>query len=128
MRHGVSFRKLGRDRLHRSSLLKNLATALIKHERIVTTLAKGKELRRVGDRMITLGKKGDSNARHKATTWMKEPLLVSKLFGSLKDRYLTRNGGYARLLRIPNRKGDNSPMAVVELVDNDLPHLLKNKK
>lgn len=116
-------RKLGRDSVHRRALLKNLATALIKHERIITTLAKAKELRRVGDKMITLGKKDTAGTRVEAERWMKEHSLVEKLFGELRQRYARRAGGYTRLLHIPNRTGDNAKMAVIELVDNSLPAL-----
>ncbi|CAI8013243.1 50S ribosomal protein L17 [Geodia barretti] len=118
MRHGWKFRRLGRDTVHRRALLKNLATALIKHERIVTTLAKAKELRRVGDKMITLGKRNTPGSRAEAECWMREHSLVPKLFGELSLRYEGRAGGYTRLLHIPNRVGDNAKMAVVELVDN----------
>jgi large subunit ribosomal protein L17 len=128
MRHGWKFRKLGRDTVHRKALLKNLATALIKHERIVTTLAKAKELRCIGDKMITLGKRNTPGSRAEAERWMREHSLVPKLFGDLRQRYQSRLGGYTRLLRIPNRAGDNAKMAVIELVDNPLPPLREPRK
>lgn len=114
--------------MHRRALLKNLATALIKHERIVTTLAKAKELRRVGDWMVTLGKRNTEESKAEAERWMMEHSLVPKLFGILRERYAVRSGGYTRLLRIPNRVGDNAKMAVIELVDNPLPPLREPRK
>lgn len=123
MWHGYAFSKLGRDSVLRQRLLKNLATALIKHERITTTLPRAKAMRKIGDKMITLGKTGTQDAKSEAWRWMRERPLVSKIFGTLKERYQDRPGGYTRVLRVPNRKGDNAPMAIIELVDNNLPPL-----
>ncbi|XP_064397584.1 large ribosomal subunit protein bL17-like [Halichondria panicea] len=124
MRHRFGWSRLGRDSKHRRDLLKNMAMSLIKHERIMTTLPKAKELRRTGDMMITLGKKGSPHAKREAWNWMREDgVLVAKLFGPLRDRYMSRPGGYTRVLKAPNRKGDNAPMAVVELVGNRFPPL-----
>lgn len=116
-------RKLGRDHLHRKALLRNLARALVKHERIVTTLAKAKELKRVGDNMITLVKRGGSSNFIAANEWMKDERLVDKLYKDLLPRFQDRPGGYTRLFKIPNRKGDNAEMAIIEYVDNALPTL-----
>ncbi|KAK4532918.1 hypothetical protein CCYA_CCYA14G3775 [Cyanidiococcus yangmingshanensis] len=118
MKHRVAFRKLGRDTAHRLSLLRNLVSSLIDHECIETTVAKAKELRRVADKMITLGKRGDGLSRVRASGFVRGRHLVHKLFTELAERYQGRNGGYVRLLRSRQRRGDNAPMAIVELVDS----------
>jgi large subunit ribosomal protein L17 len=120
MRHNISGRKLGRTTSERNALFKNLANALISNEQIVSTLPKAKELRSYVDKLITLGKKADLAHRRRAFALLRDEETVSKLFSSLKDRYKDRNGGYTRVLKMGFRKGDNAPMAVIELVDRDV--------
>ncbi len=119
MRHKISGRKLGRTTSERKSLFKNLANSLLVNEQIVSTLPKVKELRSYVDKLITLGKKGDLSNRRRAFALLRDDEVVSKLFSSLKDRYKERNGGYTRVLKLGFRKGDNAPIAVIELVDRD---------
>ena len=119
MRHGNSGRKLNRTASHRKAMFANMATSLLKHEQIVTTLPKAKDLRRVVDRLITLGKRGDLHARRQAASVVREDKVVSKLFDELAERYKERNGGYTRVLKAGFRRGDMAPVAVIELVDRD---------
>src|ERR1044071_7573118 len=119
MRHRNAFRKLNRTATHRSALFSSLATALIKHEQIVTTLPKAKDLRRVADRLITLAKKGDLHARRLAFARIRDEAMVAKLFDTLGPRYAERPGGYTRVMKAGFRYGDAAPMAVIELVDRD---------
>jgi large subunit ribosomal protein L17 len=119
MRHRNAGRKLNRTATHRSALFASLATALIKHEQIATTLPKAKELRRVADRLITLAKRGDLHARRLAFSRIRDEAMVAKLFGTLGPRYADRPGGYTRVLKAGFRYGDSAPMAVIELVDRD---------
>ena len=119
MRHRNSGRKLNRTATHRSAMFASLATALIKHEQITTTLPKAKDLRRVADRLITLAKKGDLHARRLAFSRIRDEAMVAKLFGTLGPRYADRPGGYTRVLKAGFRYGDSAPMAVIELVDRD---------
>ncbi len=119
MRHRKKGRKLGRTSAHRKATFANMAAALIKHEQITTTLPKAKELRRVVDRLITLGKRGDLHARRQAIAALGDKAMVKKLFASLGPRYAERSGGYSRVVRAGFRYGDAAPMAVIELVDRD---------
>ena len=119
MRHRQAGRKLNRTSSHRKSLFKNMAQALIKHEQIVTTLPKAKELKRVIEKLITLGKKSSLHSRRLAFNQIRDKKMVSKLFGTLAPRYSDRNGGYSRVLKAGFRYGDSAPMAVIELVDRD---------
>ena len=119
MRHGNSGRKLNRTASHRKAMFANMATSLLKHEQIITTLPKAKDLRRVVDRLITLGKRGDLHARRQAASMVREDKVVSKLFDELAERYKERNGGYTRVLKAGFRRGDMAPVAVIELVDRD---------
>ncbi len=119
MRHRTSGRKLNRTSQHRQMLFRNLAQALIKHEQIVTTLPKAKELRRVVERLITLGKRGDLHARRMAFARLRDDAMTKKLFEVLGPRYQERQGGYTRVLKAGFRYGDAAPMAVIELVDRD---------
>lgn len=119
MRHRRSGRKLNRTSSHRKAMFANMAAALLTHEQIRTTLPKAKELRRVADRMITLGKRGNLHARRRALSTLRDTQLVGKLFGTLAERYKGRNGGYTRVLRDGFRYGDSAPMAVIELVDRN---------
>ena len=120
MRHRKSGRKLNRTSSHRKAMFANMAAALIKHEQIVTTLPKAKELRDVVDKIITLGKRGDLHARRQAISKVRDVDMVKKLFDVLGPRYKERNGGYTRVLKAGFRFGDNAPMAVIELVDRDV--------
>ena len=119
MRHRLSGRKLNRTSSHRKAMFANMAVALLKHEQIRTTLPKAKDLRRVTDRMITLGKRGNLHSRRRALATLQDTQLVGKLFGTLAERYKERNGGYTRVLRDGFRYGDSAPMAVIELVDRN---------
>jgi large subunit ribosomal protein L17 len=100
-------------------MFSNMVISLLDHEQITTTLPKAKELRRVADKMITLGKRGDLHARRQALSVLKDNAIVSKLFAGLAERYKERSGGYTRVLKAGNRYGDMAPMAVIELVDRD---------
>jgi large subunit ribosomal protein L17 len=119
MRHGKVHRKLGRKPEHRKAMFANMAAALIKHEQIVTTLPKAKELRPVVEKLITLGKRGDLHARRQAISQVRDVAMVKKLFDVLGPRYKDRNGGYTRVLKAGFRYGDNAAVAVIEFVDRD---------
>ena len=119
MKHRIKGKKLNRTSSHRKSLFKNMAQALIKHEQIVTTLPKAKELKRVIEKLITLGKKSSLHSRRLAFNQIRDKKMVSKLFGTLAPRYSDRSGGYSRVLKAGFRYGDSAPMAVIELVDRD---------
>ena len=120
MRHGLKQRKLNRTSSHRIAMFANMAAALIKHEQIVTTLPKAKELKPIVEKLITLGKKGGLANRRLAMSRMRDEEQVAKLFDSLATRYEGRAGGYARVLKAGFRYGDNAPMALIELVDRDV--------
>lgn len=120
MRHRKAGRKLNRTASHRRAMFANMVAALIKHEQIITTLPKAKELRRVTDRIITLAKKGDLASRRLAVARVRDEAMVKKLFDTLGPRYEDRNGGYTRVLKAGFRHGDSAPMAVIELVDRDV--------
>src|SRR3974377_2133473 len=119
MRHGKAHRKLNRTAEHRRAMFANMAAALIKHEQIVTTLPKAKDLRGVVEALITLAKRGDLHARRVAASRLHDEAMVRKLFETLGPRYQGRNGGYTRVLKAGFRYGDNAPLAVIELVDRD---------
>lgn len=119
MRHLKSGRILGRTTAHRKALFRNMVTALIRRERIRTTLAKAKELRGHVEKTITLGKKGTLHAKRQARKVVVEKEAFTKLFGLLSERYSKRNGGYTRIIKIGNRRGDDAPMAFIELVDRE---------
>jgi large subunit ribosomal protein L17 len=119
MRHARGYRRLNRTHEHRKALWANMAGALIEHEQIKTTLPKAKELKRVADKLITLGKRGDLHARRLAAARLKQDAHVAKLFEVLGPRYAERQGGYVRVLKAGFRYGDMAPMAIVELVDRD---------
>ena len=119
MYHGRAKRRFNRTAEHRKAMFANMCQALIKHEQIVTTLPKAKDLRPVVEKLVTLGKRGDLHARRQAISQMKDAVLVKKLFEVLAPRYKTRNGGYTRVLKAGFRYGDNAPMAVIEFVDRD---------
>ncbi|MDW3205875.1 MAG: 50S ribosomal protein L17 [Alphaproteobacteria bacterium] len=119
MRHLNKGRKLNRTAEHRKAMFSNMANALIKHEQIVTTLPKAKELKRVADKLITLGKKGGLHRRRQAYSQLRDDAMVKKLFDVLGPRYEARPGGYTRVLKAGYRYGDSAPMAVIELVERD---------
>jgi large subunit ribosomal protein L17 len=120
MRHGYARRKLGRTSAHRTAMFANMSASLIKHEQIVTTLPKAKELRPFVEKLVTLAKKGDLHARRIAISKVRDVDQVGKLFATLGPRYQGRAGGYIRVLKAGYRHGDNAPMAVVEFVDRDV--------
>jgi len=117
--HRNKKRRFGRTHEHRKAMFSNLAQALIKHEQIVTTLPKAKDLRPVVEKLVTLGKRGDLHARRQAIGKIRDLALVKKLFEVLGPRYKDRNGGYTRVLKAGFRYGDNAPLAVIEFVDRD---------
>lgn len=120
MRHGLKQRKLNRTSQHRLAMLANMAASLVKHEQIVTTLPKAKELKPFVEKLITMGKKGGLSNRRLAISRMRDQDQVAKLFDVLATRYADRAGGYTRVLKAGFRYGDNAPMAVIELVDRDV--------
>jgi large subunit ribosomal protein L17 len=120
MRHGNAHRKLGRKTQHRRAMFANMAAALVKHEQIVTTLPKAKELRPVVEKLVTLAKRGDLHARRNAISVMRDVPMVKKLFDVIGPRYKDRNGGYTRVLKAGFRHGDSAPVAVIEFVDRDV--------
>lgn len=119
MRHRRSGRKFNRTASHRQAMFANMAAALVKHEQIVTTLPKAKDLRGVVEALITLAKRGDLHARRVVASRLRDEATVAKLFGTLGPRYQGRAGGYTRVLKAGFRYGDNAPLAVIELVDRD---------
>jgi large subunit ribosomal protein L17 len=119
MMHGKTGRRFNRDSGHRQAMFSNMAAALIRHEQIVTTLPKAKDLKRVMDKYITLAKRGDLNSRRLAAARLRDEAMVKKLFDTLAERYKDRNGGYTRVLKAGFRYGDSAPRAVIELVDRD---------
>ena len=119
MRHGVAHRKLGRTTAHRTAMFANMAASLIKHEQIVTTLPKAKELRPFVEKLVTLAKRGDLHARRQAISQVRDVTQVGKLFETLGPRYAARQGGYIRVLKAGYRYGDDAAMAVIEFVDRD---------
>ena len=119
MRHRIANRKLNRTGSHRKSMFANMAASLIKHEQIVTTLPKAKELKPFVEKLITLGKKGDLSSKKKAISILNEKKSINKLFNIFSERYKNRNGGYTRIVRIGQRYGDNALNAVIEFVDRD---------
>ena len=119
MRHRSLGRRFNRDSSHRQAMFSNLAASLVKHEQIVTTLPKAKDLARVMDKYITLAKRGDLNSRRLAAARMRDEAMTKKLFDVLGPRYKDRNGGYTRVLKAGYRFGDSAPRAVIELVDRD---------
>jgi len=119
MRHGSGYRKLGRTTSHRISMFANMSASLIKHEQIITTLPKAKELRPFVEKLVTLAKSGTLHDRRIAISRVRDVPQVAKLFDVIAKRYADRNGGYIRILKAGFRHGDNAPMAVIEFVDRD---------
>lgn len=120
MRHKVGHRKLQRSAGHRNSLLRNLAASLIKHEQILTTTPKAKELRPYVEKLITLAKKGGLSNRRLAHARLQDDTQLVKLFEILAERYAGRNGGYTRVIKAGFRASDAAPIAIIELVDRDM--------
>ena len=120
MRHRKSGRRLNRDSAHRKAMFANMASALIKHEQIKTTLPKAKELRPIVEKLVTLAKRGDLHARRLASARLQDRAMVTKLFAVLAERYKDRPGGYIRIIRANFRYGDCAPMAYIEFVDRDV--------
>lgn len=118
MRHRNHGGKLGRTSAHRLALFRNLVTSLFEHERVETTDAKARAVRRVAERVVTLGKRGDLHARRQALAVLRSRDVAAKVFGELAERYRTRPGGYTRILKTRTRVGDAAPMAILELVDS----------
>ena len=119
MRHRKAGRKLNRTSSHRRAMLRNMVTELLDNEQMITTVAKAKELRPFAEKMITLGKRETLHARRQALAVIRRKEVVSKLFDTLASRYAKRPGGYTRIIRLGNRKGDAAPLALIELVDRD---------
>lgn len=128
MRHRKGGRKLNRTSGHRLAMFRNMVTSLLDHERIYTTDAKAKELRRWADWMITLGKRGDLHARRQALQIVRDKQVVHKLFTDLAQRYQARSGGYARTLKVGFRAGDSAPMSLVELMTGETQKKKKKKR
>jgi large subunit ribosomal protein L17 len=120
MHHAKTHRKFNRHSDHRRAMLANLAASLIKHEQIVTTLPKAKDLRPIVEKLVTLGKRGDLHARRQAVSRMRDISMVKKLFEVIGPRYKDRQGGYTRVMKAGFRYGDSAPVAVIEFVDRDV--------
>jgi large subunit ribosomal protein L17 len=119
MNHGIRGRKFSRTSAHRKAMFDNMAVALLKHEQITTTLPKAKDLRPIVEKLITLGKRGGLHCRRQALAALQDTKITEKLFSTLAKRYADRSGGYIRILKAGFRYGDNTAMAVIELVDRD---------
>src|SRR5512138_4017822 len=117
MKHRVVGRRLDRTTEHRTAMLRNMVTSLLRHERIVTTTPKAKEMKRFADKVITLAKRGTPHARRLAHVQVRDVEVLNKLFGTLAERFKARPGGYTRIVRVGRRAGDNAEMSVIELVD-----------
>jgi large subunit ribosomal protein L17 len=127
MSQGKYGSKLGRTTSHRKAMLRTMVTSFIKHEKIQTTDVKAKELKKVAEKMITLGKRGDLHARRQAAAFVRERAMVGKLFDELSARYKDRVGGYTRILKTGFRVGDNAPMSIIEFVRDAEPVKAKKK-
>jgi large subunit ribosomal protein L17 len=120
--------KLGRTTSHRKAMLRTMVTSFLKHEKIKTTDLKAKELRKVAEKMIGLGKRGDLHARRQAAAYVREREMVGKLFGELSVRYRDRSGGYTRIVKMGYRAGDNAPMSIIEFVRDAEAEKVKKKE
>ncbi|PKN29843.1 MAG: 50S ribosomal protein L17 [Deltaproteobacteria bacterium HGW-Deltaproteobacteria-21] len=128
MRHLNSGRQLSRNSSHRRAMMRNIVTSLFKHEQIETTDAKAKELRSVAEKIITLAKRGDLHARRQALAYLTDKTVAHKVFEELKTRYLNRQGGYLRIVKKMNRKGDGAPVSIVQLLPGETAADKKRKK
>jgi large subunit ribosomal protein L17 len=120
MRHNKSGRKLGRNSGHRNAMMRNMVTSLIEHGRITTTDSRAKELRKLVERMITLGKRGDLHARRQASQVIRTRQVVAKLFDQVGPRFKDRPGGYTRIIKVGSRLGDNAPQSIIALVEEEM--------
>lgn len=116
MRHRKSGKALGRTGTHKRAMVRNMVTSLFEHERIVTTTPKAKEVRKVAEKMITLAKRGDLHAKRQALSFIQSRDVVAKLFTEIQEQFADRNGGYTRIIKTGQRRGDAAPMAILELV------------
>ena len=116
MRHNNAGRRLGCNTSHRQAMMRNMVTSLIEHEKLTTTDTRAKELRKVAEKMITLGKRNDLHARRQVLAVVRDPKMVAKLFNLLSPRFQDRNGGYTRIIKIGNRLGDNAPLSCIEFL------------
>lgn len=128
MRHLVSGRKLNRTASHRKAMLSNLAVSILDEERVTTTLAKAKEVRSVVERLITYGKKGDLSSIRMAARRINDKTVLKKLFDDIAKGYKDREGGYTRIIKVDNRKGDNAPMSIIELVGRGTSDAVRKRK
>jgi len=128
MRHQVRGNRLNRPASHKRAMLRNMVTSLFLHERITTTLTKAKEARRYTERMITFAKRGDLNSRRQAARFVNDPKILQKLFSDIGPRFADRPGGYTRVIRVGIRKGDDAPMAILELVGGEYKPKPRRKK
>lgn len=119
MRHQKAGRKLGRTSSHRDAMLRNMTTSFFKHERIETTDAKAKELQKIVEKMVTLGKKGDLHSRRQVLRVIYDKEVIKTLFDTITPRYHDRNGGYTRIIKIGRRRGDNAPLSIIELITDE---------
>jgi len=120
MRHNKSGKRLGRNSSHRAAMLRNMVTSLIEHEKITTTDIRAKELRKIAERMITLGKRGDLHARRQALQVIRDGKIVAKLFDLVAPRYKERQGGYTRIIKLGMRAGDKASLSIIEFVEEEL--------
>lgn len=128
MRHRKAGRKLGRTSSHLKAMLRNLVTSFLEYEKIETTDAKAKELRKLSEKMITLGKRGDLHARRQALSVIMSKKVVKKLFEVIAPRFQNRNGGYTRIMKVGRRLGDNAPLSIIELIPEGQAKSEKKKK
>jgi len=119
MRHQKSGKRLGRNSSHRKAMLRNMVTSLLEHEKITTTDARAKELRKLAERMITLGKRGTLHARRQVLAVVQDKKMVAKLFDRIAPRYIERPGGYTRIIKVGHRAGDNAALSIIELVEEE---------
>ena len=119
MRHQKAGRKLGRTSSHRDAMFRNMATSFFRHERIETTDAKAKELQKIVEKMVTLGKKGDLHSRRQVLRVIHDKKVIKNLFDTIAPRYQDRNGGYTRIFKVGRRHGDNAPLSIIELVTDE---------
>lgn len=120
MRHNKAGRRLGRTTSHRIAMFRNMVTSFLNHEKITTTDSKAKELRSIAEKMITLGKKGDLHAMRQAASYIRDKKVVTKLFTTIAPRYKERAGGYTRIVKLGIRPGDNAPLSIIELVEEQV--------
>ncbi len=128
MRHNKAGRRLGRTTSHRVAMFRNMVTSLFNHEKITTTDSKAKELRSIAEKMITLGKRGDLHAMRQAASYIRDKSTVTKLFTTIAPRYKDRQGGYTRIIKLSIRQGDNAPVSLIELVEEELTVKAPTKK